>query len=149
MPLVEMSLFFSLNPGQIVNIKSFNRYYEVPIKSPSPFLIWRKEWQFSLWSQGILLIALFLLFVWRHNCKDMFTIIKSVAKKYWFRKTTSGSKKLQCLKYANVQQIVLWKFIKFEMKLYIVVRNPWNYFYQSCHPIQVCCCCILGFLTLL
>ena len=37
--------------------------------------LWCQEWQLCLLSQGILSRALFLLFVWRYECKDTFTII--------------------------------------------------------------------------
>ena len=38
-------------------------------------IIWRQDWQFSLLSHGILSRALFVAFVWRHNCKDTLTIM--------------------------------------------------------------------------
>ena len=38
------------------------------------YLIWCHDWVLSLLSQSILIRALFLLCIWRHNSKDTFTI---------------------------------------------------------------------------
>ena len=38
-------------------------------------IIWCHDWQFPLLSHCILSIALFVAFVWRHNCKDTITIM--------------------------------------------------------------------------